>query len=158
MLQERYNSEMRIWIDADAAPVEAKEVIFRAARRLRIETVLVANQPLGLPPNAPTVSQVTVREGANQADRYIVDASEVGDIAVTADIPLAALLVDKQVHVIDPRGEEYTSDNIRSRLSMRDFLDDLRGAGTVTRGSRPYDARDKKAFAATLDRLLARGR
>ena len=147
---------MKIWIDADAAPFEAKEVIFRAARRLKIETIMVANQPLGLPFNAPMVKQVTVREGANEADRYIVQASEAGDIAITADIPLAALLVDKHVNVIDPRGEQYTSDNIRSRLSMRDFLDGLRGAGEVTRGSRPYDARDKKAFAAALDRLLAK--
>ncbi len=149
---------MKIWIDADASPFEVKEVIFRAARRLKVETILVANAPMALPPNAPTVSLVTVREGANEADRYIVTSSEMGDIAVTADIPLAAQLVEKQVHVIDPRGDEYTADNIRSRLSMRDFFDDLRGAGTVTRGSRPYDARDKKAFAAALDRLLAKKR
>ncbi len=147
---------MRIWIDADAAPFEMKEVVFRAARRLRLEVILVANQPLGLPPNAPTVSTVTVREGANLADRYIVEHSQAGDIAVTADIPLAADLVERQVHVIDPRGDEYTPDNIRSRLSLRDFLDDMRGAGAVTRGSRPYDARDKKAFAAAFDRLVAK--
>lgn len=149
---------MKIWIDADAAPFEAKEVIFKAARRLKLETILVANAPQGLPSNAPTVTLITVREGANEADRYIVEASEAGDIAITADIPLAALLVDKQVHVIDPRGDEYTADNIRSRLSMRDFFDGLRGAGTATRGSRPYDARDKKAFAAAFDRLLAKTR
>lgn len=147
---------MKIWIDADAAPFEVKDVVFRAARRLKIETILVANQTLALPPNAPTVRVVTVHEGANIADKYIVDTSEAGDIAITADIPLAALLVDKQVHVIDPRGDEYTADNIRSRLSMRDFLDDMRGAGSVTRGSRPYDARDKKAFAAAFDRLVAK--
>ncbi|MEZ6134430.1 MAG: DUF188 domain-containing protein [Pirellulaceae bacterium] len=145
---------MKIWIDADATPFDVKEVVFRAARRLKIDTILVANQPLALPPNAPTVSSVTVREGANMADGYIVEHCEVGDIAITADIPLAALLVDKQVHVIDPRGDEYTADNIRSRLSLRD-LDDMARWSCYTR-SRPYDARDKKAFAAAFDRLLAK--
>ncbi len=147
---------MRIWIDADATPFETKEVIFRAARRLKIETILVANQTLALPLNAPSVRAVTVQHGANVADRYIEQSSEAGDIAITADIPLAALLVEKQVYVIDPRGEEYTADNIRGRLSVRDFLDHMRGAGAITGGGRPYAARDKKAFAAALDRLLAK--
>lgn len=148
--------EKRIWIDADAAPREVKDVVFRAARRLKVAVVLVANQPLALPPNAPTVSGVTVRDGANVADKYIVNECAPGDLVITADIPLAALIVEKNVAVIDPRGEEYTADNIRSRLSMRDFMDDLRGAGTITSGNRPYDARDKKAFAASLDRFLAK--
>jgi uncharacterized protein len=147
---------MKIWIDADAAPREAKEVIFRAARRLKIETILVANQTLALPPNAPTVRTVTVHEGANVADRYIVTHALAGDLAITADIPLAAELVAKGVAVIDPRGDEHNADNIKSRLSLRDFLDSMRGAGEVTRGSRPYDDRDKKRFAAALDRYLAK--
>ena len=99
---------------------------------------------------------VTVREGADVADRYIVQNSESGDLVVTADIPLAALLVEKKVDVIDPRGEAYDAGNIASRLSMRNFMDDLRGAGTVTGGSRPYGDRDKKAFANTFDRLLTK--
>ena len=147
---------MKIWIDADAAPRDVKDVVFRAAKRLGVETVLVANQRIGIPANAETVSMVTVREGADVADRYIVMNSESGDLVVTADIPLAALLVDKQVDVIDPRGEAYDASNIASRLSMRNFMDDLRGAGTVTGGSRPYGARDKKAFANTFDRLLTK--
>ena len=118
--------------------------------------MLVANQRIGIPANAETVSMVTVREGADVADRYIVLNSESGDLVVTADIPLAALLVDKQVDVIDPRGESYDASNIASRLSMRNFMDDLRGAGTVTGGSRPYGDRDKKAFANTFDRLLTK--
>lgn len=147
---------MKIWIDADAAPRDVKDVVFRAAKRLSVETVLVANQRIGIPANAETVSMVTVREGADVADRYIVLNSESGDLVVTADIPLAALLVDKQVDVIDPRGEAYDASKIASRLSMRNFMDDLRGAGTVTGGSRPYGDRDKKAFANTFDRLLTK--
>jgi len=147
---------MKIWIDADAAPRDVKEVVFRAAQRLGVETVLVANQRIAIPANAETVSMVTVREGADVADRYIVMHSEPGDLVITADIPLAALLVDKKVDVIDPRGEAYDRTNIASRLSMRDFMDDLRGAGMVTGGSRPYGDRDKKAFANTFDRLLTR--
>ncbi|MDA7864517.1 YaiI/YqxD family protein [bacterium] len=147
---------MKIWIDADAAPRDVKDVVFRAAKRLSVETVLVANQRIGIPANAETVSMVTVREGADVADRYIVQNSESGDLVVTADIPLAALLVEKKVDVIDPRGEAYDAGNIASRLSMRNFMDDLRGAGTVTGGSRPYGDRDKKAFANTFDRLLTK--
>lgn len=147
---------MKIWIDADAAPRDVKDVVFRAAKRLSVETVLVANQRIGIPANAETVAMVTVREGADVADRYIVQNSESGDLVVTADIPLAALLVEKKVDVIDPRGEAYDAGNIASRLSMRNFMDDLRGAGTVTGGSRPYSDRDKKAFANTFDRLLTK--
>lgn len=147
---------MKIWIDADAAPRDVKDVVFRAAQRLRVETVLVANQRIAIPASAETVSMVTVREGADVADRYIVKNSEAGDLVVTADIPLAALLVDKQVDVIDPRGEAYDASNIASRLSMRNFMDELRGTGTITGGSRPYGDRDKKAFANTFDRLLTK--
>lgn len=147
---------MKVWIDADAAPWEVKEIVFRAARRLKFETVMVANSSLALPPNAPTVSMVTVAAGANIADRHIVTHSQPGDLVITADIPLAAELVAKQVMVVDPRGDEHTADNIQSRLSMRDFLDGMRGAGTLSGGARPYDNRDKQKFAAVLDRYLAK--
>ena len=147
---------MKIWIDADAAPREVKEVIFKAARRLKIETILVANAGMALPANAPTVSLVIVSDGANVADKHIVAHSESGDLVITADIPLAAELVDLGIKVIDPRGEEYHADNIASRLSLRDFMDQMRGAGEVTGGSKPYDMRDKKAFASTFDRLVTR--
>ncbi|MBL6725581.1 MAG: YaiI/YqxD family protein [Rubripirellula sp.] len=147
---------MKIWIDADAAPRDVKDVVFRAAKRLGVETILVANQRVAIPANADTVSMVVVREGANVADRYIVSKSTQGDLVVTADIPLAALLVEKNVDVIDPRGEAYDATNIASRLSMRDFMDEMRGAGVVTGGSAPYGDRDKKAFANTFDRLLTK--
>ena len=147
---------MKIWIDADAAPREVKDVVFRGSKRLKIETVMVANQSIAVPPNNSLVSMITVLEGANEADRYIVEHSLAGDLVITADIPLAADLVKKDVSVIDPRGEEYNANNIRSKLSMRDFMDDLRGAGTVTSGSRPYNDQNKKAFAATFDRLVTK--
>jgi len=147
---------MKIWIDADAAPRDVKDVVFRAAKRLGVETILVANQRVAIPANADTVSMVVVREGANVADRYIVSKSTQGDLVVTADIPLAALLVEKNVDVIDPRGEAYDATNIASRLSMRDFMDEMRGAGVVTGGSAPYGDRDKKAFANTFDRLVTK--
>lgn len=148
---------MKIWIDADAAPGEAKEVVYRAARRLNLETVLVANGPLSIPPAAAhIVSAIQVAAGADVADRYIAAQSQPGDVAVTADIPLASLLVEKGVAVIDPRGDEYTAENIKGRLATRNFMDSVRGAGLQTSGAPPYDARDKKAFAGALDRALTR--
>jgi uncharacterized protein YaiI (UPF0178 family) len=147
---------VKIWVDADAAPREVKEIIFRAAKRLKVDTVLVANQTHYTPPESPHITSITVHEGANVADAYIVDNSQANDLVITADIPLAALLVEKEVVVIDPRGEQYSSDNIRSRLSIRNYLDQARGAGEITGGSRPYGDRDKAAFASTFDRLLAK--
>ena len=147
---------MTLWIDADAAPRDVKDIVFRAARRLELSTTLVANQRLQVPPGNPFVTAVRVDGGPDVADRHIAESAEPGDVAVTADIPLAAVLVEKRVHVIDPRGEEYTTENIGERLTVRDFMDSLRGAGTETGGSRPYGPRDKQAFAATLDRVLSR--
>jgi uncharacterized protein YaiI (UPF0178 family) len=146
----------RIWIDADAAPRDVKEMVFRAARRLQLEAVLVANQWLTAPPGNPFVRAVRVAGGPDVADRHIAEHAEPGDVAVTADIPLAAVLVEKRVTVIDPRGDEYTEDNIGERLAIRDFMDGLRGAGVETGGPRPYSPKDKQAFAATLDRVLTR--
>lgn len=145
---------MKLWVDADAAPRDVKEVIYRAARRLELATILVANGPLDVPANAATVSTVQVAAGANVADRYIAESAADGDVAVTADIPLASTLVDKGVEVIDPRGDIYTPDNIRSRLATRDFFESVRAAGVQTSGARPYSPQDKKAFADALDRLL----
>lgn len=145
---------MRLWIDADAAPREVKEIVFRAARRLAFEVVLVANQPLSSPYSQ--VTTVRVQGGLDVADRYIAEHAEPGDVAVTADVPLAAALVEKGVAVIDPRGQEHTAENIGERLSVRDFLDGLRSTGIETGGPRPYGPKDKQAFAATLDRVLTR--
>jgi len=147
---------VRIWIDADAAPRDVKEMVFRAAKRLAIETVLVANQRLQTPPGNPFVSAVWVDGGADVADQYIASHAGAGDLVVTQDVPLAALLVPAQVAVLDPRGEEHTAETIGERLSVRDFMDQARMAGVVTGGPAPYDARAKQAFAAALDRVLTR--
>jgi uncharacterized protein len=147
---------MKLWIDADAAPRDVKEIVYRAARRLELETVLVANQRLQVPPGNAFVSAVRVEGGPDEADRHIAEHAAPGDAAVTADIPLAAILVEKGVAVIDPRGEEYTPENVGERLGVRDFMDGLRGAGVETGGSRPYGPRDKQAFAGALDRVLTR--
>ena len=147
---------LTLWIDADAAPRDVKEIAFRAARRLEMPTILVANQRLPVPPGNPFVSAVRVEGGPDVADRYIADTATPGDVAVTADIPLASALVAKGVRVIDPRGEEYTEENIGERLTVRDFMDSLRGSGVETGGARPYGAKDKQAFASALDRVLSR--
>jgi uncharacterized protein len=145
---------MRIWIDADAAPRAVKEIVFRAAKRLELETVMVANQRLSAPLNNPFVSAVLVQGGPDMADRHIADHASIGDLVITADIPLAASLVEKRIMVLDPRGELYDEENIRERLSIRDFMESLRGSGVETGGAKPYGAREKQAFAAALDRVL----
>jgi uncharacterized protein len=147
---------MKLWIDADAAPRDVKEIVYRAAARLELETVLVANRRLQVPPGNAFVSAVQVNGGPDEADRHIAEAAAAGDVAVTADIPLAAALVERGVQVIDPRGEEYTPENVRERLGVRDFMDELRGSGIETGGSRPFGPKDKQAFAGALDRVLTR--
>ena len=147
---------MTLWIDADAAPRDVKDIVFGAAKRLGIETVLVSNARLSLPRHHPTVRAVVVEGGPDVADKHIVDQARPGDVAVTADIPLAAKLVEGLVVVIDPRGREYSESNIAERLSVRDFMDGLRGSGVETGGPRPYGPRDRQAFANTLDRVLTR--
>jgi uncharacterized protein len=126
----------------------------RASKRLKIPTVLVANQRLGTPHDNPLVRAVWVQGGPDVADEYIADHALPGDIAVTADIPLAVILVTKGIVVLDPRGEEFTEENVHERLSIRDFMDSLRGAGAETAQTAPYHARDKQNFAAALDRVI----
>jgi uncharacterized protein YaiI (UPF0178 family) len=147
---------MRLWLDADAAPRDVKDVCARASERLRLETVLVANQRLMLPPGYPRLSAVRVDGGPDVADRYIAEHAAPGDVVVTADIPLAAILVPRGIVVIDPRGEEYTAESIGERLSVRDFMDALRGSGVETGGHAAYGPREKQAFANALDRALTR--
>ena len=147
---------VKLWSDADATPRDVKEIVFRAAYRLALETVLVANHRVPLPPGHPTVSAVRVEGGPDVADRYIAEHAQPGDVAVTADIPLAAALVAARVTVIDPRGQEYTAENVGERLAVRDFMDGLRSAGVETGGPKAYGAREKQAFAAALDRVLTR--
>jgi uncharacterized protein YaiI (UPF0178 family) len=149
---------MTLWIDADAAPLPVKEICFRASERLALATILVANQRMPVPPGYVHVSAVRVDGGPDVADLYIAEHAVEGDVAVTADIPLAALLVPKGVVVLDPRGEEYTAENIGERLSVRNFMDGLRVSGVETGGQATYGARDKQAFANALDRALTRAR
>jgi len=147
---------VKIWIDADAAPNDVKTIVFRASARLELETALVANQRLSTPLNNPLVESVRVAGGPDVADQHIVDHASEGDLAITADIPLAAALVEKGVLVLDPRGEEYTEANVRERLSIRDFMDSLRSTGVDTGGPSAYGEREKQDFANALDRLLTR--
>ena len=147
---------MKLWLDADAAPRDVKDVCYRASERLSLETVLVANQRLALPLGYRFLSAVRVEGGADVTDQYIAEHADKGDVAVTADIPLAAILVPKGVIVIDPRGEEYTPEVIGERLSVRNFMDSLRSTGVETGGQASYGAREKQAFANALDRVLTR--
>jgi len=145
---------MKLWIDADAAPVAVKEICYRASDRLKIETILVANQRLQLPPGYAFLQSVRVDGSADAADRYIAEQAVAGDVAVTQDIPLAAILVPKGVATIDPRGEVYTVESIGERLSVRNFMEGLRGSGVDTGGHAAYGAREKQLFANALDRAL----
>jgi hypothetical protein len=150
------DGSLKIWIDADAAPREVKELVFRAAKRLDLSVVLVANQRLQVPAGHPLVSAVWVDGGPDVADQHIAAEASAGDLVVTQDIPLAAALVPRGVTVLDPRGEEHTTETIGERLSVRDFMEQVRTAGGVTGGPPPYDARARQAFAAALDRVLTR--
>lgn len=144
---------MKIWVDADACPNPVKEIIFRTAVRLSINTILVANQYLRVPPSK-FIQAIQVSGGFDVADDYIVEHAEAGDLAITADIPLAAELVEKEVHVLNPRGDAYTPDNVRQQLVMRDFMETMRGSGLVQGGPSAYGEREKQAFANALDRFL----
>ena len=146
---------MTIWVDADACPNVIKEILFRAAERARIEVVLVANQWLRTPPSR-FVRALQVPGGLDVADSEIVRRAGAGDLVITADIPLAALVVAKGVPALDPRGALYTADTIAQRLSLRNFLDELRGSGVDTGGPASFQARDRQAFGNALDAWLAR--
>lgn len=147
---------MKLWIDADAAPREIKEICFRASERLKLDVVLVANSRIQLPAGYTHLSAVRVDGGPDVADTYIAEHAEGGDVAITADIPLAALLVPKSVVVIDPRGDEYTAESIGERLSLRNFMDGLRSTGVDTGGHGTFGQRERQAFANALDRVLTK--
>ena len=146
---------MKIWVDADACPKVIKETLFRAAARAKVQTTLVANQPL-YTPKSPFIDTVQVGQGFDVADDYIVENMDPGDLVITADIPLAADVIKGKAHALNPRGEMYTESNIRQRLSMRNFMDELRGAGEITGGPAAISQADRRAFASELDRFLAR--
>ncbi len=147
---------MKIWVDADAAPRDVKEIVARAALRLELPALWVADKRLQTPANNRFVTAVRVAGGPDAADDYIAEHAQAGDLAITADIPLASRLVGKGVRAIDPRGAEYTEENIGERLSIRDFMDQLRSTGVETGGPKAYGIKDKQAFAASLDRVLTR--
>jgi len=145
---------MRIWVDADACPNAIKEILFRAAERARVNLTLVANQPVRTPPSQ-YIKALQVPPGFDVADNKIVELTEAGDLVITADIPLAAGVIDKGGHALDPRGESYTKDNIKERLAMRKLMDELRSSGVDTGGPATFGNADRQAFANKLDRFLA---
>ncbi len=144
-----------IWVDADASPRAIKEIVFKVSHRLRIPVRLVANQYLNTPASK-LIQAVVVPKGQDMADSWIVTHVRPRDIVITADIPLAADIVEKGAHGISPRGEEFTEDNVRSRLSVRDFMTELREQGVEHGGPPPFGAKDKQRFASALDRLVSR--
>ena len=146
---------MKIWVDADACPAVIKDILFRAAERTGVLLTLVANQPVRIPPSR-YIKSLQVSSGFDVADNEIIKRLEAGDLVITGDIPLAAEVIGKGGHALNPRGELYTADNIRARLNMRDFMDTLRASGINTGGPPALSQGDRKAFASHLDTLLTR--
>ena len=145
----------QILVDADACPGVIKEILFRAAARHSLPLILVANQWLRVPPS-PWIRAVQVAQGFDVADSHIVDQAAAGDLVITADIPLAALVIDKQAFALNPRGEFYSAENIRQVLDMRNFMDTLRSSGVETGGPPAFNHADRQNFANQLDRFIAR--
>jgi uncharacterized protein YaiI (UPF0178 family) len=146
---------MKIWVDADACPVVIKDILYRAAQRTKVSLTLVANHALRVP-QSPFISQVQVPGGFDVADNEIVKRAAAGDLVITADIPLAAEVIEKGAHALNPRGELYSTETIRARLNMRDFMDTLRASGINTGGAPPLSQSDRQAFANELDKFLAK--
>ncbi len=148
---------MQIWVDADACPLVIKEILFRAAERAQITLTLVANKLLRTPPS-PWIKAIQVEAGFDVADRKIAELVQGGDLVITADIPLAADVIERGGHALNPRGEFYTKENIQERLTLRNFMDELRGSGVNTGGPAVFSQGDRQAFANQLDRFLAKSR
>jgi len=146
---------VKIWVDADACPRDAKDIVFRTAMRLKVETILVANSPLNTP-QSPWISVEVVAKGLDIADDYIADHVADGDLVITADIPLAARVVDRGATGIDPRGQLFTEDNVKEKLATRNLMTSLRDDGMVGGGPPPYKPKDKSKFASSLDQLVTR--
>jgi uncharacterized protein YaiI (UPF0178 family) len=146
---------MHIWVDADACPKVIKEILFRASSRKNIPVTLVANHYLKTPPSK-LIRCIQVEHGFDVADNFIAQQLTKGDIVITADIPFAADVINKEGITINPRGELYTKDNIRQRLDMRNMMEELRGGGIQTGGPDAFSQKDQQAFANQLDRLLAK--
>jgi uncharacterized protein YaiI (UPF0178 family) len=145
---------VKIWVDADACPVVIKEILYRAAMRAQIETTLIANKLLRVPPS-PFLRAIQVPSGFDVADNRIVQELTVGDLVITADIPLAAQVIENHGHALNPRGEFYSKENIQERLTMRNFMEELRASGVETSGPSAFSSADRKAFAAQLDKFIA---
>ena len=146
---------MEIWVDADACPVVIKDILFRAAERTGTKMTLVANQPIRIPPSRH-IKFIQVASGFDVADNEIVERLSSGDLVITSDIPLAADAIEKGGYALSPRGELYTTENIRGRLNMRDFMDTLRSSGVDTGGPPALNQSDRKAFANHLDKILTK--
>ncbi|HYE85360.1 MAG TPA: YaiI/YqxD family protein [Vicinamibacterales bacterium] len=147
-------TEPQIWVDADACPAVIKEILFRAAERCRVQVTLVSNQWLRTS-GSRYVRSIQVPGGPDVADDEIAARAQPGDLVVTQDIPLAARVIERGAVALNPRGERYTADTIAERLSLRNFMDELRGAGVQTGGPAAFHPRDRQAFAGQLDRWLA---
>ncbi len=145
---------MKIWVDADACPVVIKDILFRAAERTGVELTLVANQSIRKP-SLKNITMLQVPAGFDVADNEIVKRLNAGDLVITSDIPLAAEVIEKQGAALNPRGEMYTSDTIKNRLEVRDFMDSMRGSGVQTGGPPPLSQSDRQAFANHLDKYLS---
>ena len=145
---------MKIWVDADACPNVIKEILYRAAERMQISLILVANTFLRIP-RSNYISSIRVEAGFNVADSSIVKNMKPGDLVITADIPLASEVIGKGGHALNPRGEFYSKENIDERLAMRNFMDELRDTGVNTGGPATLNKRDRQIFANQLDRFLA---
>ena len=146
---------MKIWVDADACPVVIKDILFKAAERTKVQMTLVANRPVRIPPSK-FITFLQVSSGFDVADNEIIKQLRPGDLVITQDIPLAAEVIEKRGHALNPRGELYTVDNIRSRLNMRDFMDSLRASGIDTGGPPALNQTDRKYFANSLDKFLTK--
>ena len=146
---------MQIWVDADACPAVIKDILYRAAERVKVPLLLVANHPLRTPPS-PYIKSMQVMGGFDVADNRIVELVQPGDLVITADIPLAAAVIDKGGQALNPRGDLYTKDNIRERLTLRNFMGELRNTGVMTGGPSALSHSDRQAFANQLDRFLTR--
>jgi uncharacterized protein YaiI (UPF0178 family) len=144
---------MDIWVDADACPVVIKELLYKIAQRTKTMVTFVANKPLRIP-NSRFIKLLTVSAGFDIADNKIVEKMQKGDLVITADIPLAADVIDKKGLALNPRGELYTKDNIKSRLYVRDIMETLRSSGVETKGPDPMTQKDKHLFANTIDKIL----
>jgi len=146
---------MKIWVDADACPVVIKEILFRVADKRKVALILVANQFIRTPPS-PFISSIQVEQGFDVADDKIAESVEPGDLVITADIPLANDVIENKGHALNPRGELYTTDTIRQRLAMRDFMEEMRSSGENIGGPPPLNQKDRKNFADQLDRFLSK--